>query len=268
MLNIKINGKTVKTEHTSAFKVQEDYCSDESVIIVNGFQILKDAELNDNDEIVIIKKGTMPEKDEWESMLSARHTPEVYNKFKKGKVAIAGLGGLGSNIALILARSGVGKLLLVDFDIVEPSNLNRQQYTIEDLGNYKTESIKNTISKINPFIDVEIKTEKINSNNVKELFKGYDIICEAFDKADQKAILLNAVLHDLPDTKIVCGSGMAGYGSANTIKTHKMMKNVYVSGDLESEAQAFNGLMAPRVTVCAAHEANMVLRLLLGIEEV
>ena len=268
MVNIKINGKSFKTEHSSSFKIQEDYCNDESIIIVNGFQIPKDIELNDGDEVVIIKKGVMPDKDEWESMLSARHTPGVYNKLKKGKIAIAGLGGLGSNIALMLARCGVGKLFLVDFDIVEPSNLNRQQYTIDDLGNYKTESIEHTISKINPFIDVEIRTEKVTDSNVKKLFTGYDIICEAFDKADQKAILLNAVLRDLPGTKIVCGSGMAGYGSANTIKTREIMKNVYISGDLESEAQAFNGLMAPRVSVCAAHEANMILRLLLGINEV
>ncbi|KZX16930.1 sulfur carrier protein ThiS adenylyltransferase ThiF [Methanobrevibacter filiformis] len=270
MLNIKLNGKEIKINPISAFNLQKEYTQDEdeSVIIVNGFQISNDIELSDNDEIVIIKKGVMPKKEEWESMLSARHSPGVYNKLKSGKVAIAGLGGLGSNIALMLARSGVGKLLLVDFDIIEPSNLNRQQYTIEDLGMFKTEAIKRIIAKINPFIDVEIKTEKVTDENAKELFSNYDIVCEAFDKADQKAMLINAVSRDLPDTKMVCGSGMAGYESSNTIKTRQLMKNVYICGDLKSEAQAFNGLMAPRVSICAGHEANMIMRLLLDIEDV
>jgi sulfur carrier protein ThiS adenylyltransferase len=267
MIQIILNGKKMETEYNTAFDLRNAFYTHEDVLVVNGFQIQENVNLNNGDTVVIIKKGVMPEEDEWESMLSARHTPGVYKKLKKGKIAIAGLGGLGSNIAIILARTGVGKILLVDFDVIEPSNLNRQQYSISDLGSYKTEALKEIISQINPFIQVEIKTIKITEDNVFELFEDYDIVCEAFDKADQKAMLINSLSKQLPNIRVVSGSGMAGFESANTIQTKKLLNNLYVSGDLKNEAQAFNGLMAPRVTVCAAHQSNMIIRLLLGINE-
>jgi sulfur carrier protein ThiS adenylyltransferase len=124
----------------------------------------------------------MPEKDELESMMMSRHTPNVHNKLKEGRVAIAGLGGLGSNIAIMHARIGVGNLLLVDFDVVEPSNLNRQSYYINHLGMEKTAALKMQLQQINPFITIETRTVRVTEDNVCELFKGYDIVCEAFDK--------------------------------------------------------------------------------------
>ncbi|MDR3063867.1 MAG: sulfur carrier protein ThiS adenylyltransferase ThiF [Methanobrevibacter sp.] len=283
MIEILFNGNKVKTKSKNLLDFREDFVKKNKdlksknfkgdyVLILNGFQVednveTKDLILTNGDTVNFIKKGEMPKKEEFESMISARHSPGVYEKLKKSKVAIAGLGGLGSNISIILSRIGVGKLLLVDFDIVEPSNLNRQQYLIKDLGTYKTDALKDTISQINPFIEVITKTTKVNEDNVKELFEDYDIVCEAFDKADQKSMLINSLLNELPNIKIVSGSGMAGYESSNLIKTTQLMKNLYLCGDYESEAKFFNGLMAPRVTVCAAHQANMVLRLLLNIKE-
>jgi sulfur carrier protein ThiS adenylyltransferase len=132
----------------------------------------------------------MPDRDELESMMMARHTPDVHQRVKKGRVAIAGLGGLGSNIAVMLARIGVGQLLLVDFDIVEPSNLNRQSYYISHLGHQDSRPAKQ-IEDINPFIKVKTRNTRVRERNVRELFNGYDIICEAFDKPEAKAMLIN-----------------------------------------------------------------------------
>ena len=198
--------------------------------------------------------------------ITARNIPGIQEKLKNGKVAIAGLGGLGSNIAVMLARIGVGKLLLVDFDKVEPSNLNRQYYDTSHLGMLKTDALKNQIEKINPFIETETHSVTITEENAAEIFKDYRIICEAFDNPQNKAFLANTLL-ETGQKKIIAASGMAGFGSANKIKTKKMFKNLYLCGDSEPAEQAGIGFMAPRVMVCAGHQANMALRLLLEIEE-
>ncbi|MBB6447740.1 sulfur carrier protein ThiS adenylyltransferase ThiF [Bacillus benzoevorans] len=267
-MRITLNGKELDTVCQTAFEVREQSGSATDIVILNGFQIANDSKLSENDVLNIIRKGVMPDEEELESMMVARHTPYVHQQLKNGKVAIAGLGGLGSNIAVMLARIGVGQLLLVDFDIVEPSNLNRQSYYVSHLGRHKTTALKEQIEQINPFIKVEIKTVKITEDNVTELFAGYDIICEAFDKADQKSILINSALEQLPQVKIVSGSGMAGYDSSNLIQTRKLMNRLYVCGDLENAAGVGKGLMAPRVSICAGHQANMILRILIGEEEV
>ncbi len=222
----------------------------------------------EQDTLAIIRKGAMPQQAELESMMMARHTPEVHKKLKQGRVAIAGLGGLGSNIAVMLTRIGVGHLLLVDFDIVEPSNLNRQSYYIRHLGMPKTLALQSQLTEINPFIHVETCTVRVNAENAAELFDGYQILCEAFDKPDAKAMLVNTALTKLPDIKIVAASGMAGYASSNLIKTVQPIKRLYVCGDLETGAGIGTGLMAPRVQICAGHQANMILRLLVGITEI
>jgi len=208
----------------------------------------------------------IPNREEYESMMAARHTPAVHNKLKEGKVAVAGLGGLGSNISVMLAQAGVGKLLLVDFDVVELSNLNRQHYDLTHLGMLKTDALKKQIEKINPFIETETCTLKVTEENVMTVFNGYPIVCEAFDNPQYKAMLVNALLAQGGQT-IVAASGMAGFDSANTIKTRQRFKNLYVCGDFKTPVQEGSGLMAPRVAVCAAHQANMVLRLLLNIEK-
>jgi sulfur carrier protein ThiS adenylyltransferase len=180
---------------------------------------------------------------------------------------VAGLGGLGSNISVLLARTGVGHLLLVDFDTVEPSNLNRQSYYVSHLGMAKTDAMVQQLRQINPFITVESKTVRVTSENASTLFHDCDIVCEAFDNPVAKAELINSMLSQFPDKPIVAASGMAGFGSSNEIQTRKKFRNLYVCGDGETGAAVGNGLMAPRVTVCAAHQANMVLRLILGITE-
>jgi len=202
---------------------------------------------------------------ELEYGIYARNMPGIQAKLKSGRVAIAGLGGLGSNIAVMLARIGVGTLLLVDFDRVESSNLNRQHYNLDHLGMLKTDALKSQIEKINPFVEIETHAIKITEENTVELFKDYEIVCEAFDNAQFKAALVNAMLEQ-GGKKIVAASGMNGFTSSNKIKTHKL-KNLYICGDGVPAEQVGIGFMAPRVMICAGHQANMIVRLLLDIGE-
>lgn len=188
-------------------------------------------------------------------------------KLNEARVAIAGLGGLGSNIALMLARSGVGHLLLVDFDVVDVTNLNRQAYLISHIGRKKTEAIKELLDEVNPYLDYEFKNVKVTPENIGELFEGYGIVCEAFDKADQKAMLVQGILTQFKDTVVVSGNGMAGYGESNDIQTRHIMNRLYVCGDMQTDIANGVGLLAPRVTICAAHQANKVIQLILEDEK-
>lgn len=206
----------------------------------------------------------VPTKDEIENVLLMRHTEEVFEKLKNARVAVAGLGGLGSNIALMLARAGVGTLHLIDFDEVDLSNLNRQQYFIKHLGMFKTDALKDEIGMINPYTDVICDCVKVTVKNIDELFKDDIIICEAFDNPDCKAMLVNHILETRKDAYIVAASGMAGTEKSNTIITRKITDRFYLCGDQTNAGVQGNGLLSPRVTICAAHQANAILRIILG----
>ncbi|WFD09521.1 sulfur carrier protein ThiS adenylyltransferase ThiF [Tepidibacter hydrothermalis] len=268
-MKIYVNKKKhdIKSNAT-AYNVRDSIKKDADVIILNGFIINKDTKLNESDDITLIKKGEQPSKEELEHLLVSRHTPNVHGKIKKAKVAIAGLGGLGSNIAVSLARIGIGKLLLFDFDVVEPSNLNRQQYFIKHIGMRKTDAIKDIIHQCNPFVDVYTQNIFIDKNNIKDTFKDVEIIVEAFDNPNSKATLVNTILSEMPEKKIVAASGLAGYFSSNSIITQKIKDNLYIVGDNKSESKPGCGLMAPRVGIAANHQANMVLRLILDEQEI
>lgn len=196
--------------------------------------------------------------------LAKRHGVENQQKLAQAQVGIAGLGGLGSAVACHLTRLGVGKLVLVDFDAVDVSNLHRQQYTCAQVGMKKTEALAETLRAINPFIELELHSVRVTTENAHGLFANCPIVCEAFDKADQKALLVETLLTSCPDTTIVGGSGMAGLGSANTIRTHKALERLYLCGDGCSDVATEGSLTSPRVGVCAGHQANMILRLILG----
>lgn len=202
------------------------------------------------------------------SALAGRYTKEMYKKIRSSKIAVAGLGGLGSNIAVSLCRLGVPELLLADFDKVDISNLNRQQYFISDIGRYKTDALSDRLLEINPYIKLKTVRDKVTEENVQEIFGGFGIVCEAFDKAESKSMLINTLLEKCPGTKIISGSGMAGYFSSNMIKTKRQFRDLYICGDMTSDINNDGGLTAPRVMICAGHQANMALRLILGIEEI
>lgn len=210
------------------------------------------------------ESGFMPTREEYLKALVNRHGKERQDRFLKAKAAVCGLGGLGSNIAVALARAGVGRLHLIDYDCVDLSNVNRQQYMVSQIGKKKTQAMKEIIAAVNPYIKVNTDTVKISETNL-ELLSDDDIICEAFDGAEQKAMLVNGILEKYPQKYIVAASGMAGMNSANEIKTRKITSHFFVCGDGKSDAGDDIGLVAARVMVCAAHQAHMVLRIIDGL---
>ena len=201
-----------------------------------------------------------------EEDLLKRNVKGISKKLKKTRVCILGLGGLGSNVAVLLARSGIGSLKLVDFDTVEASNLNRQQYRISHIGIKKTEAMKSIIREINPFVEVDILDIKVDRENIYSIVGDIEIVVEAFDRAETKAMILEELLTD-KNKIVVSASGMAGLGSANEIVTRKIKDNFYLVGDNYSDYEEYLGIMSTRVMICAAHQANVVLRLILGEEK-
>ena len=204
----------------------------------------------------------IPTKEEWIQALNDRHGIEFQGKISSTTVAVCGLGGLGSNIATSLARAGIGKLILIDFDKVDITNLHRQQYKANQIGMSKTEALQDNLKEIYPYIETEIHNVYLDENNAKDMLLDADIICEAFDSAEAKASLVNFVLSAMPEKYIVAASGMAGLDSANLIKTRKVSSRFYLCGDEVSDAKGGMGLVSSRVMLCAAHQAHTVLRMI------
>lgn len=264
IMNIFINERESSVPYSSTVgHVRDSIKPDADVLIVNGFPAEEDFVLKEGDRLVLIKRGEIPAADELEALLMARHTPGIYDKIKKATVGVAGLGGLGSAVAIALTRMGLGTLILVDFDVVEPSNLNRQQFTIDQIGTPKTEAIKTILEKINPLVKVKTFREVLNRDNVPDLFKSVDVLVECFDRAEEKKMLLETAAECLPDIFIIGASGLAGYGDSNSIKTWRLSERIFVVGDLEKAAESGQGLMAPRVGIAAHHQANLVIGLLI-----
>ena len=204
----------------------------------------------------------IPTKEEWNNALEERHGKELHTAFSSATVAVCGLGGLGSNIAIALARAGIGKLILIDFDRVDITNLHRQQYKASQIGLYKTEALAENLKEIAPYISLELHTERITEENAKAILSDADILCEAFDSAEAKAMLTEIVLTEMRDKYLVAASGMAGLYDANRIKTRKVTSKFYLCGDGESDVADGIGLVSSRVMICAAHQAHTVLRIL------
>lgn len=204
----------------------------------------------------------IPTKEEWYAALSERHSEKIQKNFESATVAICGLGGLGSNIAFSLARAGIGKLILIDFDSVDITNLHRQQYKASQIGTNKTDALRDNLLEIAPYAAIETHSVRISEDNAEALLKKADIICEAFDDAECKAMLVNLVLEKMPEKYLVAASGMAGFGIANSIQTRRISKRFYICGDGTSDVQSEGSLVASRVMLCAAHQAHTVLRIL------
>ena len=188
---------------------------------------------------------------------------KISKKLKKSKVCIAGLGGLGSNAAISLARAGVGKLVLVDFDKVEKSNLSRQYYFLDQVGKYKVDALKDNIKKISPDIVVETYKLKLNKGSMEKPFKDVDVIIEALDNAKTKTAFIDEILCKLKDKPIVAASGVAGYGHSDRIATKKF-GNLCICYDELAKSSDDDILMAPKVVLMANWQANLALEILLG----
>lgn len=187
-------------------------------------------------------------------------------RLAKARIGIAGAGGLGSNIAMMLARSGVGHLVIADFDTVDESNLNRQHYAREHVGASKVDALSQQIHAVDPRVEMQAFRLRVTPQNARELFGGCDIVCEAFDDAQAKAMLVEQLLSLTPGPIVVSGNGMAGIGPASEIVTRRLGSRLYVCGDGESDVDAGEVLYAPRVMLCAAQQALVAVRIVLGEE--
>jgi len=130
----------------------------------------------------------------------------------------------------------------------------------------KVDAIRENLEKVNPYVRAITHHAVISPENVQKIFGNADIVVEAFDRAEEKAMLINAISESMPDKYIVAASGVAGYGDNNAIKTTKFSSKIFIVGDQKTPAGPGVGLMAPRVGIAAHHQANMVLRLILGKE--
>jgi sulfur carrier protein ThiS adenylyltransferase len=266
-MKININEKSaVIKDGLTLGDAAELYKPGADVLILNGFPAQAVTLLKEGDELFLIRRGEVPTEEELEHLMAARHTPGVHSLLKQAVVGIAGVGGLGSSVAVALARIGVGRLVVADFDVVEPSNLNRQQYFIDQIGQYKVEALTSNLQRINPYVTVEPHCLRLTPDNIPTIFANCPIVVEAFDRADMKAMLVNTLMTLPTETVVIAASGLAGYGPNNSITTQKISERLYLVGDNVSEARPGNGLMAPRVGIAASHQANQVLRLILGEE--
>lgn len=272
MPKIKLNEKDIEVDKDiSIFELKSRYKRKANLFIYNGGVIselqAKSIKPSSGDSVVLIRKGAVPSRKELESLMTARHTPGVHEKVKKATIGIAGLGGLGSHVAIALARIGIGKLVIADFDVIEPSNLNRQAFNVDQIGEIKVKALKTNIRKVNPYVKVESHRVRLTERNVPKIFKDVDILVEAFDVPKEKTMLVNSFAKRYPKKPIVMASGLAGYATSNWIRTQKLGNSLYIIGDMKTGAGIGQGLMAPRVGIAAHHQANLVLRLVLGEEK-
>ena len=188
---------------------------------------------------------------------------EIRDHLSQFRVGIAGAGGLGSNCAVALARSGVGTLVISDFDIIEPANLNRQYYFTSQVGMMKSTALKENIARINPDVTVIAHTGKLDSRNIPEIFAGCDVVVEAFDRDDMKQMLIEAVQTEMPGIPIVVGSGLAGWGNNESIRFRKADDTIYICGDESTTVTDDMPPLAPRVGMVANMQANTVVEILM-----
>ena len=210
---------------------------------------------------------SIPSREKFIAALAERHGAELQEKLAIARVAVCGLGGLGSNIAIALARAGVGTLHLIDFDCVDLSNLNRQQYFVSQLGMPKTVAMRENLRQIAPYCQVILDQVRLTAENLKQLLEKDQVVCEALDVPEAKAMLVNGVLEYFPEKWLVAGNGMAGLEDANHIQTRRVARRFFLCGDNSTDVREAGSLFAARVMVCAAHQALTVIRILAGRED-
>ena len=195
--------------------------------------------------------------------MNVKKAERIRKKLKESSVGIAGLGGLGSNAAVALARAGIGRLVLVDFDKVEESNLDRQYYFLDQVGKLKVEALKKNIRRIDPKVTVETYNLKLEKDSMKKPFHDVDVVIEALDSAETKAEFIEEILLKLPNKPVVAASGVAGYGHCDRIITQHC-GNLHMCYDEHALSSDDDVLTAPRVALMANWEANLTLELILG----
>ncbi|MEE0511831.1 MAG: sulfur carrier protein ThiS adenylyltransferase ThiF [Peptococcaceae bacterium] len=263
-MQIHINDKLVTTTACTYAELKPHYQPTADTLLISGRSKPWQTPINDGDEALLLDTTTAPTPEVWRAIYNARYGRTIMDKLQAGYVAICGLGGLGSLVALELARLGVGRLLLIDGDTVDPTNLARQHYTLAQIGQKKADALADTIRGSAPLTQVETAPVWLAASNIQSLLGDCPFICECLDRPETKALLTNTVLSSLPRSILIGASGMAGYSSGNTITAKQVMPRFYLVGDDINEGEEGIGLMAPRVGLCASAQATLTMRLLLG----
>ena len=264
-LSIRVNERKKKVPQGKKLsELINDVKPGADIAIINGYPASVDCILQDGDSIVLIIRGEVPPEHELENLMMARHTPGVHRRLKKAIVGIAGLGGLGSCVATALARVGIGTLVIADYDVVEPSNLNRQHYLIRHIGMKKTEALQEILGQINPYINIDAYDIFLDDSNLPRVFAKAQILIECLDRAEAKSMLIASAAQNLPRATVIGASGLAGFGASNLIQTTRINDKLFIVGDLVAGAAPGRGLMAPRVGIAAHHQANLAMAILLG----
>jgi sulfur carrier protein ThiS adenylyltransferase len=214
---------------TTLFGLRAAQKPEADVVVLNGAPALEDVMLREGDAVVLIRRGEVPGEDELEALMAARHTPGVHAQLKGATVGIAGAGGLGM---------------------------------------LKVDALRENLRRINPYVRVETHAVRLTPENVPEIFGEVSVLAEAFDAADQKAMLVESFGTPFPERPLVVATGLAGHLPSNTVVTRRIGRNLIVVGDLVTAAGPGMGLMAPRVGVAAHHQANAILRILVGEDPV
>ena len=202
-----------------------------------------------------------------EKLFFTSNPPGVTEQLRKKRVFIAGAGGLGSNVAVSMVRAGVTDLTIADFDRVEPSNLNRQQYFRDQVGMLKVDALKENLLRINPDLKIKTVCEKITLQNCKFIISASaEIIFECFDRAEAKAMIAGFCMRERPGIPVITVSGLAGTGKCETIKVRKGPANIWIVGDLKTEMNPGNGTISSRVAYTAALQSHTGIRIMLGLE--
>ena len=247
--------------------VLQQYCPEADVVIINSVPVSDMSEtISEGDQVCFFKKGNLPEQRELETLILSRQPEVITRRLKAACVGIAGAGGLGSVVAENLARSGVGKLVIADFDVIEPSNLNRQRYCLAQLGMPKVLALADNIQGFNPFVSMVTLHERITFDNAASLFHGCAIVAECLDSASEKAAIVSSILKHMPEAKIVAASGLAGIGDGAAITVRKIFSRLYLVGDSVSDMADGAGLFASRVGIAASMQSHVIIRLLAGEE--
>lgn len=195
------------------------------------------------------------------------NSQEIRKRLSAYRVGIAGAGGLGSNCAVALARCGVGTIVICDFDRVEEPNLNRQYFFLSQCGMKKTDALKENIYAVNPAVRVITHDIILDRQNIPVIFEGCDVIVEAFDRAEMKEMIIDAVQTSLPGVPLIVGSGLAGWGRNDALRSRKIDDTLYICGDETSETSEELPPLAPRVGIVASMQANIVLEILLDRQQ-
>lgn len=263
-MQITLNGQKLSTDVCDYAALRLEHAISADTLLIDGHNKPWQTPLQDGNEVLMFDSWKSPDRALWRAIYDARYGRDIMERLQNAQVAVCGLGGLGSLLALELARLGVGQLLLIDGDRVEPSNLARQHYSLKQIGMNKAEALAHSITASAPLTHTKSAVLWLSPDNIAPLLSGYHLICECLDRPENKAMLVQNVLSSLPDAILISTSGMAGFGSGNEIKAKRLLPRLYQVGDGTSEGEEGIGLMAPRVGLCASAQATLVMRLILN----